>query len=32
MKEHVKEALKFLGKDDDGFFLMYEQGDIDWAA
>jgi len=32
MSEHVKEALKFLGKDDDGFFLMYEQGDIDWAA
>lgn len=32
MKEHVKEALKFLGKDEDGFFLMYEQGDIDWAA
>ena len=32
MKEHVKEALNFLGKDDDGFFLMYEQGDIDWAA
>jgi alkaline phosphatase len=32
MKEHVSEALNFLGKDDDGFFLMYEQGDIDWAA
>jgi Alkaline phosphatase len=26
------EALKFLDKDDDGFFMMYEQGDIDWAA
>jgi alkaline phosphatase len=32
MKDHVKEALKFLGKDDDGYFLMIEQGDIDWAA
>lgn len=32
MSQHVKEAIKFLGKDDDGFFLMYEQGDIDWAA
>jgi len=30
--ENVKAALDFLGKDDDGFFLMYEQGDIDWAA
>ena len=28
MKENVKEALKFLSKDKDGFFLMYEQGDI----
>lgn len=32
MKEHVKAAVDFLGMDDDGFFLMYEQGDIDWAA
>jgi alkaline phosphatase len=32
MAEHVKAAVEFLGKDDDGFFLMYEQGDIDWAA
>ena len=32
MSKHVEEAMKFLGKDDDGFFLMYEQGDIDWAA
>lgn len=32
MAEHVKAAVDFLGKDDDGFFLMYEQGDIDWAA
>jgi alkaline phosphatase len=26
--QNVKAALDFLGKDDDGFFLMYEQGDI----
>jgi hypothetical protein len=26
--EHVKAALDFLSKDDDGFFLMYEQGDV----
>ena len=32
MAEHVKAAVDFLGKDDDGFFLMYEQGDIDWSA
>jgi len=32
MAENVKQAINFLGKDDDGFFLMYEQGDIDWAA
>jgi len=32
MKDQVKAALDFLSKDDDGFFLMYEQGDIDWAA
>jgi alkaline phosphatase len=32
MKENVAEALKFLGKDDNGFFMMFEQGDIDWAA
>jgi alkaline phosphatase len=32
MTEHVKAAVDFLGKDEDGFFLMYEQGDIDWAA
>jgi hypothetical protein len=25
---NVLEALDFLGKDDDGFFLMYEQGDV----
>lgn len=32
IQDNVKAALEFLGKDDDGFFLMYEQGDIDWAA
>lgn len=30
--QNVGAALEFLSKDDDGFFLMYEQGDIDWAA
>ena len=25
---NVKEALNFLGKDGDGFFLLYEQGDV----
>jgi alkaline phosphatase len=28
ISENVKAALDFLGKDDDGFFLMYEQGDV----
>jgi alkaline phosphatase len=28
MKDNVKAALDFLSKDDDGFFLMYEQGDV----
>lgn len=28
ISDNVKAALDFLGKDDDGFFLMYEQGDI----
>lgn len=32
MKENVMEGLKFLAKDNDGFFMMFEQGDIDWAA
>ena len=32
MNVHVREAMKFLGKSTKGFFLMYEQGDIDWAA
>jgi alkaline phosphatase len=29
---NVLEALDFLGKDDDGFFLMYEQGDVSTAS
>lgn len=28
ISDNVKAALDFLGKDDDGFFLMYEQGDV----
>lgn len=32
MAEVVQKAVEFLSKDDDGFFLMYEQGDVDWAA
>jgi alkaline phosphatase len=28
IKDNVKASLDFLGKDDDGFFLMYEQGDV----
>lgn len=32
MQQNVEAALEFLSKDDDGFFLMYEQGDIDWSA
>jgi len=32
MKDLVKKAIEFLGKDDNGFFMVYEQGDIDWAA
>jgi len=32
MAENVKQAINFMGKDDQGFFMMYEQGDIDWAA
>ena len=28
MKEHVKAAVDFLGKSEEGFFLMYEQGDV----
>jgi hypothetical protein len=28
----VIEGLKFLARDNDGFFMMYEQGDIDWSA
>lgn len=30
IQQNVKAALDVLSKDDDGFFLMYEQGDIDW--
>jgi alkaline phosphatase len=26
--QNVKAALDFLSKDKDGFFLMYEQGDV----
>jgi len=32
ISENVKQTIEFLGKDDQGFFMMYEQGDIDWAA
>lgn len=28
ISKNVQAALDFLGKDDDGFFLMYEQGDV----
>lgn len=28
ISDNVKAALDFLSKDDDGFFLMYEQGDV----
>jgi len=30
-KEAVSAALKVLSQDPDGFFAMFEQGDIDWA-
>lgn len=32
ISQNVKAALDFLGKDDDGFFLMYEQGDVSVAC
>ena len=32
MADNVAGVLDFLAKDEDGFFYMYEQGDIDWAA
>ena len=32
MKDQVLAALKVLSQDRDGFFVMFEQGDIDWAA
>ena len=28
MAEHVKAAVDFLGMKEEGFFLMYEQGDV----
>jgi len=31
LAEATKAALDYLGRDPDGFFLMIEQGDIDWA-
>ena len=31
LKEATLAALKVLGQDPDGFFVMIEQGDIDWA-
>jgi alkaline phosphatase len=31
LKDATIAALKVLGQDPDGFFLMVEQGDIDWA-
>jgi len=31
LKDATQAALKVLGQDPDGFFVMIEQGDIDWA-
>jgi alkaline phosphatase len=31
LAEATEAALDYLGRDPDGFFLMIEQGDIDWA-
>jgi alkaline phosphatase len=31
LRDATVAALNLLSKDDDGFFLMVEQGDIDWA-
>lgn len=31
MAKNVEEGLKFLAKDNDGFFLMFEQGDVSFA-
>ncbi len=31
LAEATEAALNYLGRDPDGFFLMIEQGDIDWA-
>lgn len=32
LKQMTRAALEVLGKDEDGFWLMVEGGDIDWAA
>jgi alkaline phosphatase len=32
LSETIEPALKVLSQDPDGFFVMIEQGDIDWAA
>lgn len=32
MSDIVKNSIEFLGKSDTGFFMLFEQGDIDWAA
>ena len=32
MNVNVREAINFLGKDDDGFFMLYEQGDVSYAC
>ena len=32
MAKQVAEAIKFLGKDNDGFFMMYEQGDVSCSS
>merc|ERR1719230_573304 len=31
MKQQCEKAIEFMSKADNGFFLMMEQGDIDWA-
>ncbi|MFA0464890.1 alkaline phosphatase, partial [Vibrio sp. 10N.261.45.F1] len=32
LKEMTQKALNILSKDEDGFFLMVEGGQIDWAG
>ncbi len=32
LKDAVLAALRVLSRDPDGFFVLFEQGDIDWAA